>query len=80
MNDNEADRSRPPGGPPPPFRALVRLIPSPAELIVMQAQGVLARYIEPLSGISEHECINSLLELLDAPEAVAIAQRFGRRS
>jgi hypothetical protein len=48
MNDNEAKPNTDvPKRLSEPFRALMRLIPSTAELIVMQAQGVLARHVEP---------------------------------
>jgi hypothetical protein len=37
-----------------PVQAPVRLIPSSAELICMQAQAVLAKHVEPLNDLSEH--------------------------
>ena len=36
--------------------------------VVTDAQDILARYIVPDSGISEHECVNQLLGLLDGPQ------------
>lgn len=36
--------------------------------IIKKAQEILAAYIVPDSGISDHECINQLLGLLDGPE------------
>lgn len=37
--------------------------------VIKKAQAILAEYIVPDSGISDHECINRLLGLLDGPEA-----------
>ena len=36
--------------------------------VITDAQDILARYIVPDSGISEHECVNQLLGLLDGPQ------------
>ena len=37
--------------------------------VITDAQDILARYIVPDSGITEHECVNQLLGLLDGPQA-----------
>jgi hypothetical protein len=37
--------------------------------VVTDAQAILAEYIVPDSGISDHECINRLLALLDGPQS-----------
>jgi hypothetical protein len=37
--------------------------------VIFKAQGILAKYIVPDSGISDHECISRLLGLLDGPES-----------
>jgi hypothetical protein len=37
--------------------------------VVTDAQAILAEYIVPDSGISDHECINRLLGLLDGPQS-----------
>lgn len=39
--------------------------------VVLKAQSILAEYIVPDSGISDHECICRLLGLLDGPESRA---------
>lgn len=36
--------------------------------VITDAQDILARYIVPDSGISDHECINQLLGLLDGSQ------------
>lgn len=36
--------------------------------VITDAQDILATYIVPDSGISDHECINRLLGLLDGPQ------------
>ena len=36
--------------------------------VITDAQDILARYIVPDSGITEHECVNQLLGLLDGPQ------------
>jgi hypothetical protein len=40
--------------------------------IIRKAQGILARYIVPDSGISDHDVIGELLGLLDGPETRAV--------
>ena len=42
-----------------------------ARQVITDAQAILARYLPPESGISEHEVVNQLLELLDGPHARA---------
>lgn len=39
-----------------------------SDSLIVKAQEILATYIVPDSGISDHDCINSLLGLLDGPE------------
>lgn len=47
--------------------------------IISQAQSILARYLPP-DGITQHQCINELLALLDGPEAVQLTMKQPEQS
>lgn len=42
--------------------------------IIAEAQRTLAEFLPPDSGISEKDCINQLLAILDGPDAVALTR------
>jgi hypothetical protein len=50
-----------------------------AEEIIVQAQEILAAYRVPNSGVSDGDCINRLLEVLDGPEAIEIYETVSAR-
>ncbi|HEV7275586.1 MAG TPA: hypothetical protein VGN80_04810 [Devosiaceae bacterium] len=63
-----------------PTRTLGKFEPTSCESVVVQAQDILARYLDPNSGLSDRECIEQLLLLLDGPVAVEIAENTDARS
>ena len=54
---------------------IIDVVPKALTAIIL-SQRVLAKYIIPDSGISEHECINQLLEILDDKELVKQLNRI----
>lgn len=50
-----------------------------AEEIIVQAQEILAAYMVPNSGVSDRDCLNRLLDVLDGPEAIEIYENVCAR-
>lgn len=63
-----------------PQRTLGTFEPTSCEEVVSKAQDILARYLDLAAGISDRECIDQLLELLDGPVAVEITENVDARS
>lgn len=61
-------------------RTLGKFEPTSCEGVVAEAQDILGRYLDPGTAMSEHECIEQLLELLDGPVAVEITENADARS
>lgn len=53
----------------------IETLDSTPESVIRKAQDILAEYIVPDSGISDRECINRLLGLLDGSECRAALSR-----
>jgi hypothetical protein len=47
--------------------------------VILEAQDILSRYIIPDSGISDTDCVNELLELLDGPKTRAAMEGLPAR-
>lgn len=62
-----------------PLRSLGKFEPTSCESVVTQAQDILARYLDPNSGMSDRECIEQLLTLLDGPVALEITENTDAR-
>lgn len=61
-----------------PTRTLGKFEPTSCESVV-EAQDILAHYLDPNSDISDQECIEQLLVLLDGPVAVEITENTDAR-
>ena len=62
-----------------PRRILGKFEPTSCESVVAAAQDVLAHYLDPGSGVTDRECIEQLLRLLDGPVAVEITENTDAR-
>jgi hypothetical protein len=62
-----------------PSPPLGKFEPTSCEKVVAQAQDILARYLDLGNNVSDSECIDQLLELLDGPVAVEITENADAR-
>ncbi|HEV7278363.1 MAG TPA: hypothetical protein VGN80_18950 [Devosiaceae bacterium] len=53
--------------------------PTAAENVLAEAQDILGRYLEPGVAMTDRECINQLLEVLDGPVAVLLQEEADAR-